>query len=133
MLPLCLLLVWHSSLTKTNRKDIERVQKAAVKVILGKSYTTYKDGLEYLNLYTLDRRRENLCINFAKKCLKTDKVKKLFPLENSMHKMTTRNKQKFKIFKQNTKRYQKSSIPYMRKLLNNEYKKKEKVIDSIDV
>ena len=50
-----------------------------------------------------------------------------------MHKMTTRNKQKFKIFKQNTKRYQKSSIPYMRKLLNNEYKKKEKVIDSIDV
>ena len=40
--------VWHSSLTRTNRNDIERVQKAAVKVIMGKSYTTYKNGLGYL-------------------------------------------------------------------------------------
>ena len=70
--------VWHSSLTKTNRKDIERVQKAAVRVIMGKSYTTYKAGLEYLNLLTLDRRRENLCVNFAKKCMKTEKAKSYF-------------------------------------------------------
>ena len=125
--------VWHSSLTKTNRKDIERVQKAAVKVILGKSYTTYKNGLKYLNLYTLDRRRENLCINFAKKCIKTDNVKKWFPLENSNHKMKTRNKQKFKINKQNTERYKKSAIPYMRKLLNHEYQEKRKMIEGIDV
>ena len=124
--------VWHSSLTKINRKDIVRVQKAAVKVILGKSYTTYKNGLKYLNSYTLDRRRENLCINFAKKCLKTDKVRKWFPLENSNHKMKTRNKEKFKINKQNTKRYQKSAIPYMRKLLNHEYQEKRKIMESID-
>ena len=124
--------MWHSSLTKINRKDIERVQKTAVKVILGKSYTTYKNGLKYLNLYTLDRRRENLCINFAKKCLKTDKVRKWFPLENSNHKMKTRNKEKFKIYKQNTKRYQKSAIPYMRKLLNHEYQEKRKIMKSID-
>ena len=125
--------VWNCSLSKTNKKYIERVQKAAVKVILGKTYTTYKKGLKYLNLYTVDRRRENLCINFGKKCIKTDKIKHLSPLENSNHKMKTRNKQKFTLYKQNTKRYQKSSIPYMRRLLNNEYKKKEKVIDSIDV
>ena len=125
--------VWHSSLTKTNRKDIERVQKAAVKVILGKSYTTYMNGLKYLNLYTLDRRRENLCINFAKKCIKTDNVKKWFPFENSNHKMKTRNKQKFKINKQNTERYKKSAIPYMRKLLNHEYQEKRKMIEGIDV
>ena len=125
--------VWRSSLTKTNRKDIERDQKAAVRVIMGKSYTTYKAGLEYLNLLTLDRRRENLCVNFAKKCIKTEKAKKLFLLKNSMHKMTTRNKQKFKVFKQNTKRYQKSSIPFMRKLLNHEYQQKEKISGRIDV
>ena len=38
--------VWHSSLNDRNRKDLERVQKAAVRVIMGKSYTTYKNGLK---------------------------------------------------------------------------------------
>ena len=57
-------LQWHSSLTKTNRNDIERVQKAAVKVIMGKLYTTYKNGLEYLKIDTLDKRREKLCLHF---------------------------------------------------------------------
>ena len=123
--------VWHSSLTKTNRSDIERVQKAAVKVIMGKSYTTYKNGLEYLKLDTLDKRREKLCLKFANQCMKTDKVKKFFPLENSKHKMKTRKKEKYKIFKQNTKRYQNSAIPYMRRLLNNEYEKKGKIIENI--
>ena len=123
----------HYSLSKTNKKYIERVQKAAVKVILGKTYTTYKKGLKYLNLYTVDRRRENLCINFGKKCIKTDKIKNLSPLENSNHKMKTRNKQKFTLYKQNTKRYQKSAIPYMRKLLNHEYLEKRKATKDIDV
>ena len=74
-----------------------------------------------------------MCINFAKKCIKTDKVKKWFPLANSNHKMKTRNKEKFKIYKKNTKRYEKSAIPYMRKLLNNEYEEKRKIIKGIDV
>ena len=34
-------IVWHSSLSKKNRKDLERVQKAAVKVILGENYYYY--------------------------------------------------------------------------------------------
>ena len=42
--------VWHSSLNNRNRKDLERVQKAAVRVIMGKSYTTYKNGLKELNI-----------------------------------------------------------------------------------
>ena len=37
--------VWHSSLTKKNRQDLERVQKAAIRVIMGKSYSRYKNGL----------------------------------------------------------------------------------------
>ena len=35
--------VWHSSLTNENRQDMERVQKAALRVILGSEYKTYKD------------------------------------------------------------------------------------------
>ena len=30
--------VWHSSLTKENIEDLERVQKSAVRIILGKEY-----------------------------------------------------------------------------------------------
>ena len=58
--------VWHSSLTKNKRRDLERVQKAAIKVIMGASYTTYKDGLKMLKIVTLDNRRKNLCLAFAK-------------------------------------------------------------------
>ena len=37
--------VWHSSLTKQNERELERVQKVAVKLILGKDlpYDTVSD------------------------------------------------------------------------------------------
>ena len=35
--------VWHDGHTKKNIKDLERVQKAAVRVIMGKSYKNYED------------------------------------------------------------------------------------------
>ena len=62
--------VWHSSLTSQNRRDLERVQKAAVRVILKDKYTTYKQGLKVLKLDTLEKRRELLCLRFAKNCTK---------------------------------------------------------------
>ena len=67
--------VWHSSLSAKNRKDLERVQKAAIKVILGRKYTTYKDGLKLLKIDDLETRRKKLCLSFAKKCVKHEKVK----------------------------------------------------------
>ena len=50
--------VWHSSLTVKNRRDLERVQKCAVRVILARNYASYKDGLQKLNLETLNDRRK---------------------------------------------------------------------------
>ena len=120
--------VWHSSLTIKNRKDIERVQKAAVRVIMGKDFTTYKNGLRKLKLETLEKRREILCINFAKNCLKTDQVKGLFPLHHSKHIMKKRKHKKFKTKRIKTKRMKKSALPYMRKLLNDEYQTKNDLI-----
>lgn len=35
--------VWHSSLTEENALDLERVQKAAIRLILGEKYETYED------------------------------------------------------------------------------------------
>ena len=67
--------VWHSSLSKKNRKDLERIQKSAVKIILGKRSSNYKMDLEKLKLDSLDERRKKLCLKFAKHCLKTEKLK----------------------------------------------------------
>ena len=68
--------VWHSSLTKKDRNDLERVQKAAVRVII-----SYKNGLKKLKIDSLEERRKKLCLSFAKKCLKNDKVKYMFPIK----------------------------------------------------
>ena len=77
--------VWHSSLTQRNRADLERIQKSAVKCIVGQSYVTYEDALVKLGLQSLEKRREAMCFKFAKQCLKIEKMKGLFPRRVSSH------------------------------------------------
>ena len=45
--------VWYSSLSQKNKRDLERVQKVAVRIIVGKNYTNYKENLLELNLNTI--------------------------------------------------------------------------------
>ena len=73
-------------------------------------------------MQTLNDRREALCLSFAKKCLRNEKLKSMFPLRKINHKMEKRNMEKFKNLKANTKRYEKSAVPYMRRKLNKEWK-----------
>ena len=89
--------VWHSSLTAENIEDLERVQKVALKVILGKKYEDYEDALDKLNLQTLIDRREYLCLQFARNTLKNPKVTNMFPLKQQHHHMKLRNPEKFDI------------------------------------
>ena len=110
--------VWHSSLSQKNKRDLERVQKVAVKVILGKNYTSYKAGLELLKMENLDKRRERLCLSFAKKSIQNEKASKLFPKNQSTHNMKKRRTKKFKPRITKTTRYQKSAIPYLINMLN---------------
>ena len=116
--------VWHSSLTKKNRTDLERVQKAAIRVIMGKNYKTYRNGLKLLKIDSLNRRREKLCLTFAKNCTKNEKVKDIFPLKKKRHQMKKRKEKKFQTFKANTNRYKRSAGPYMRKILNDDFQTK---------
>ena len=37
--------VWHSSITEENSKDLCRVQKAAVRIIMGPDFVSYSHGL----------------------------------------------------------------------------------------
>ena len=110
--------VWHSSLTEENSSDLERVQKSAVKLILGSKYISYEKSLEKLGLEKLSTRREQLCFSFARKCVKNPKTTHMFPQNIKNHHMETRKPEKFKVYHAQTERYKKSSIIYMQKLLN---------------
>ena len=79
-----------------------------------------------MRLEKLKDRRENLCLNFAKKCLKNDKAKSIFPLKIS--KRTLRNHNKYVVKFAANERYRKSAVPYMQNLLNEDEKIKQKLV-----
>ena len=110
--------VWHSSLTEENISDIERIQKSAVRIMLGNEYKGYRQSLNILQIETLKDRREQLCLNFALKCIKNPKTRHMFPENEKVHKMLTRNPEKFKVEHANTTRFRNSAIIYMQNLLN---------------
>ena len=69
-----------------------------------------------------------LCLRFAKKCLGNEKVANIFPIKKQNHKMKKRKVEKFKVNKGRTTRYRKSTVPFMQKLLNDEFEKKRQFL-----
>ena len=110
--------VWHSSLTEENVTDLERVQKTAVKIILGDNYLSYEQGLQKLDMENLSERRAALCLSFAQKCAKNPKTAQMFPKNVKVHNMETRQPETYIVQHSNTERLRKSSIIYMQHLLN---------------
>ena len=82
--------VWHPGLTLENTTSIERVQKSALAIILGKEYEDYSKALDLLKLEKLSTRREALCKKFALKSLKSVKYSSWFVLDEKVCK--TRSK-----------------------------------------
>ena len=109
--------VWHSSVTLEESTQIERVQKSALRIILGGSYYTYKNALQQMQLETLYSRRQRLCVKFARKCLKSNKFSHWFKTEDK-ETITRQRAQKFRSVYSRTMRYDKSPISYLTKLLN---------------
>ena len=66
--------VWNASLIKKNLRELEGVQKVAVKLIMGQE-TKYKESLNIFKLISLKERRDLLSVSFAKKCLHNEKTK----------------------------------------------------------
>ena len=111
---------WHSGLTLRQVTDIERVQKVAVSVILsdcktGKTEYSYDMALALLDIEPLDFRRDKLCLKFSKKTLKS-RHSDMFEANPSEY--FTRAKPKFLEPKCNTRRYYKSPLNYLTRLLN---------------
>ena len=126
--------VWHSSLTKKNIQDLERIQKSAFKCILGKRYVNYDDALNKLQLQSLGERRDAMamCLKFAKQCLKIEKMRDLFPRKVAHHEMAKRNSEVFDFVKPKTSRYQLSAIPVMQRMLDKAELKQRQILRKLN-
>ena len=115
--------VWHSGLTKQQSASIEKIQKISFKIILGENFRNYTQACRMLSAQTLEERRLKLCLNFARKNLKSPNsfFTKIEPKIN-----TRGRKSVVKEYKCRTDRFQKSSLPYLAKLLNQNSKTRAK-------
>ena len=111
--------VWHPSLTNEDRLKIERVQKAALYVIMGQEYRSYRTALKHFQLETLFLRRNKLCKTFAIKSLKDKKFSKWFK-PNQKRVYTRYLSPKFCEVYYRTERFRKSPISYLTNILNNQ-------------
>ena len=110
--------LWQGALTEQDTATLERTQKTFTKLILRRKYESYQKSLLILDLPTLDKRRNYLCLNFAKRCIQNGKMSHLFPLNNRNKGYAIRRKLKYKIQFANTERYRKSPVIHMQRLLN---------------
>ena len=116
--------VFHSTLTVEQTNKLEMIQKTCLKVILCENYVNYEAALEMCGLTRLSDRRQERCLNFAKKSLKHTRNKKLFPIrpdiQNAPH---LRNKEIFEVNFSSGSKYRDSAIPYCQRLLNTHFQK----------
>ena len=106
--------VWAGSLTARNKADIERVQRNALRIISGSPSARYEELLKTLELDNLDSRREQICLKFARECLKSKKFSSWF----SKGLKTRSGVQYYTETETKTKRHRNSPIPYLTRLLN---------------
>ena len=105
-----------SDLIVGQQLEIERVQKVALRIILKDKYESYEQALQQCDLLTLKERRIQLCLSFAKKCVKRERNKDMFPKKE--HSRSLRRPEKFVVAHAKNERLKKSAIPYMQRLLN---------------
>ena len=83
--------VWNAGLTLDNIAQLERVQRSAFSVILGRKYTSYEEACTKLNMKTLAERRKDLSVKFAIKASK-HRVHHTWFVRNTEDHMATRLK-----------------------------------------
>ena len=112
--------IWHSSLSEENISDLERVQKNALRIILGKSYMSesYERSLELAGIESLYQRRCHLIQKFASNCATNVRTKKHFEVNKKSHDMKTRKTEKYKVHYARTVKLKKSAVIHMQNILN---------------
>ena len=112
---------WNAALSQVEKKDIERVQKTALHIILGDSYHSYVNALDIVKLETLEARRHKLCLKFARKAAAHPKHSNWFRL--NMNTVNTRQeKPLYCPVYSNHDRFDRSPLAYLTNLLNDDHK-----------
>ena len=92
---------------------LKECKKIALHIIYGKKLS-YSQACKFYRIEKLVVRRENLCVNFAKKAVKHDKFMNWFlKVGNDPNQKT-----KYMETVANSKRLENAPIPYLTKLLN---------------
>ena len=108
--------VWNGALTQHQVTRLERVQKRALRIILGAEYLSYTQALSHFNLDSLAIRRDQISSSFFKKTLDhTDLFREFFPPQ---HTRMLRNKPAIPEICCRTKRYSTSALPTLIRLHN---------------
>ena len=104
------------SLTKAQNDKIERLQKTALYIILGKDANKhYIVNMDKLGCDRLEDRRDKFAENLAKKVLKHPAHRKMFKFDTQNK---TRRGKKVIVPKSSTARYSNSTIPSLGNLIN---------------
>ena len=112
--------VWHPGLTSFQTSQIERVEKRALRLIMGSAYSSYDEALDHTRLEKLEVRRDHLCKKFAQALTKSSHFNSWFPLRRQHEgSRSLRNKTHYQQMRCRTERYRKSPIPFLIDILNN--------------
>ena len=105
--------LWAGDLSSKCSESLERVQRTSFRIILGNGFNSYEEALELLNEQPLEDRRLNLCRKFGEKFSIHPNYKHLFPPG-----IATRNRTTILEPEYRTKRFRKSAIPNIIRILN---------------
>lgn len=105
--------VWNGGITKEQSKEIERIQKRALRVIYKED--DYDKALRIANIESLEKRRDRMCIELIKKMANSDhRLHNLLPMK--VHEIRNRetrlNNQMYYNFMGKTDRFKNSPISY---------------------
>ena len=109
--------IFTGALSRGNINDFENIQKQAFKVILRGDYLNYENALSTLDQETLEERRVDISLRFAKKCVKHPKMKYLFK-RKVKNRTRVGPKLKFIEPRVNSARGEKGPISFFIRLLN---------------
>ena len=109
--------VFHSGLTKNQSRDIENIQKRALKIILGQHYGNYELACTLMSAEPLSDRRDSICLTFIKKAVRKGLHTDIFKPAKTLNVTRSKNTQ-LKEYTCNTQRYYNSPLVYLSRLYN---------------
>ena len=70
--------IWNSGLNQSEVRDIEKIQKVALKIILGQNYNSYISACSHFGLQKLSVRRQEISTRFALNLYKSERCNEFF-------------------------------------------------------